>query len=122
YDKLIDMPVSPQAQQLHPHLEKTWRARLILIPEPKGEIKGFITSMECPVTYPLKEILNVYWERWETETGYSELKQRQLNNTAILRSQTRTGIYQELWGILIAYNLVRLEMSRMAKDYGVAPL
>ncbi|MDE9496088.1 IS4 family transposase [Xenorhabdus bovienii] len=122
YDKLIDMPVSPQAQQLHPHLEKTWRARLILIPEPKGEIKGFITSMECPVTYPLKEILNVYWERWETETGYSELKQRQLNNTAILRSQTRTGIYQELWGILIAYNLVRLEMSRMAKDYGVEPL
>ncbi|WFQ80308.1 IS4 family transposase [Xenorhabdus sp. SF857] len=122
YDKLIDMPVSPQARQLHPHLEKTWRARLVLIPEPKGEIKGFITSMECPVTYPLKEILTVYWERWETEEGYGELKQRQLNNTALLRSQTRAGIYQELWGILIAYNLVRLEMSRMAKDYRVEPL
>ncbi|CDH34721.1 hypothetical protein XBI1_440001 [Xenorhabdus bovienii str. Intermedium] len=38
--------------------------------------------MECPVTYPLKEILTVYWERWEIEEGYGELKQRQLNNTA----------------------------------------
>ncbi|RKE93332.1 IS4 family transposase [Xenorhabdus ehlersii] len=122
YDKLIEMPVSPQAQQAHPHLGKTWRARLILIPDPKGEIKGFITSMECPVTYPLNAILGVYWERWEIETGYGELKQRLLNNTAILRSQTRAGIYQELWGILIAYNVVRLEMSRMAKVYRVEPL
>ncbi|WP_208638576.1 hypothetical protein [Xenorhabdus ehlersii] len=56
------------------------------------------------------------------ETGYGELKQRLLNNTAILRSQTRAGIYQELWGILIAYNVVRLEMSRMAKVYRVEPL
>ncbi|CDH30959.1 hypothetical protein XBI1_1200001 [Xenorhabdus bovienii str. Intermedium] len=78
--------------------------------------------MECPVTYPLKEILTVYWELWEIEEGYGELKQRQLNNTALLRSQTRSGIYQELWGILIAYNLVRLEMSRMAKAYRVEPL
>ncbi|PHM69735.1 IS4 family transposase [Xenorhabdus kozodoii] len=122
YDKFIEMPVSPQARKMYPHLEKTWRARLILIPEPNGEIKGFITSMECPVTYPLKEILSVYWERWETEEGYGELKQRQLNNIALLRSQTRVGIYQELWGILIAYNLVRLEMSRMAKAYRVEPL
>ncbi|WP_052189661.1 MULTISPECIES: hypothetical protein [Xenorhabdus] len=37
-------------RKMHPHLEKTWRARLILIPEPNGEIKGFITSLECPVT------------------------------------------------------------------------
>ncbi|WP_052189663.1 MULTISPECIES: hypothetical protein [Xenorhabdus] len=55
----------------------------------------------------------MYWERWETGEGYGELKQRQLNNTALLRSQTRAGIYQELWGILIVYNLVRLEASAL---------
>lgn len=122
YDKLIKMPVSPQAQKEYPHLEKTWQARLVLIPEPKGEIKGFITSMECPQTYPLKDILEVYWERWEIEQGYGELKQSQLNNTAVLRSQKRDGIYQELWGIFISYNLVRLEMKRMAEQHGVEPL
>ncbi|MGR2845427.1 Mobile element protein, partial [Vibrio vulnificus] len=48
HDHLIDMPVSPQAQKLAPYLGKKWRARLILIPTPKGEIKGFITSCLCP--------------------------------------------------------------------------
>ena len=30
-------------------------------------------------------------------------------------------MHQELWGIAIAYNLVRLEMERAAKELGVAP-
>ena len=122
YDKLISMPVSPQAQSEYPHLGNTWQARLVLIPEPKGEIRGFITSMECPVTYPLNEILNVYWERWEIEQSYGELKQVQLDSQLVLRSQKREGVYQELWGILISYNLVRLEMKRMAEQHKVAPL
>ncbi|WNJ95695.1 IS4 family transposase [Vibrio ruber] len=122
YDKLIKMPVSPQAQKEYPHLGQNWQARLVLIPEPKGEIKGFITSMECPETYPLNEIVKVYWERWEIEQSYGELKQNQLDNTTVLRSQKAEGIYQELWGVFISYNLVRLEMKRMAEYYGVEPL
>ncbi|WP_188923352.1 IS4 family transposase, partial [Shewanella saliphila] len=101
HDKLIKMPVSPDAKRKYPHLGDSWQARLVLIPEPKGEIKGFITSLECPMTYPLKDIVNVYWERWEIEQSYGELKQGQLNNQAVLRSQKVEGIYQELWGILI---------------------
>lgn len=122
HDKLVKMPVSPDAQRKYPHLGDSWQARLVLIPEPKGEIKGFITSLECPMTYPLKDIIGVYWERWEIEQGYGELKQGQLNNQAVLRSQKIEGVYQELWGILISYNLVRLEMKRMAETHGVEPL
>lgn len=40
----------------------------------------------------------------------------------MLRSQTVAGIYQELWGILIAYNLVRVEISQIAKEAEVSPL
>ncbi|MBD1560068.1 transposase, partial [Vibrio sp. S9_S30] len=79
-------------------------------------------SLECPEKYPIKDIVEVYWERWEIEQGYGELKQRQLNNQAILRSQKVEGVYQELWGILISYNLVRLEMKRMAEQHAVEPL
>ncbi|MBD1560082.1 Mobile element protein, partial [Vibrio sp. S9_S30] len=82
---LVRMPVSPDAQRKSPYLGKYWQARLVLLPEPKGEIKGFITSLECPEKYPIKDIVEVYWERWEIEQGYGELKQRQLNNQAILR-------------------------------------
>lgn len=122
YDKLIDMPVSPQAQKEYPYLGKTWQARLVLISRLTGEIKGSITSMICPIQYPLKDILNVYWQRWEIEQSDGELKQSQLNNQPLLRSQKREGVYQELWGILISYNLVRLEMKRMAEQRQVEPL
>ena len=122
HDHLIDMPVSPQAQKLAPYLGKTWRARLILIPTPKGEIKGFITSCLCPERYPFDTLVKVYWERWEIERSYGELKQYQLQNKPVLRSKKKVGVYQELWGILISYNIVRLEMAEMAKQHEVKPL
>ena len=67
-------------------------------------------------------MLKVYWDRWEIEQGYGELKRGQLDDSELLRSQKKDGVYQELWGILIAYNLVRLEMLRMAVEYKVHPL
>jgi len=38
-----------------------------------------------------------------------------------LRSQSPERVRQEIWGILIAYNLIRLEMERIADEAGVAP-
>lgn len=122
YDYLIDMPVSPQAQKQAHVLGDAWRARLILIPSPKGEIKGFITSCLCREQYPFEELIKVYWDRWEIERGYGELKQYQLQNKPTLRSKKKDGVYQELWGILTSYNIVRLEMAEMAKQHDVEPL
>ncbi|WP_232314348.1 transposase [Grimontia marina] len=121
YDYLVKLPVSPQAQQQAPYLGKSWTARLVLIPSPKGEIKGFITSCLCPRRYALKELVEVYWQRWEIGQGYGELKQYQLANKPILRSLKSESIYQELWGILTSYNIVRLEMAAMAKEHNVEP-
>ena len=38
-----------------------------------------------------------------------------------IRSRTPQGVRQELWGIAIAYNLIRLEMERAADEAGVPP-
>jgi hypothetical protein len=38
-----------------------------------------------------------------------------------LRSTTPARIEQEIWGLLIAYNLVRLEIERIADEADVAP-
>lgn len=122
HDGLIEMPVSPQAQATYPHLPATWQARLVTYAEPKGEIKGFLTSLTDPQRYPATELLRVYWQRWEIEQGYGELKRRQLNNEMLLRSQTKAGVTQELWGILLAYNIIRLEISRIADEAQVAPV
>ena len=60
--------------------------------ESKGQIKGFITLLIDTELYPKDGLLHVYWERWEIENGYDEIKCQQLENSIILRSQTVTNI------------------------------
>lgn len=122
HDCLVEMPISPQSRAQYPHLPATWRARMLRFANPKGEITGFLTSLTDLQRYPAADLLGIYWERWEIEQGYGELKRRQLRSELLLRSQKPEGIRQELWGILLAYNLVRLEISRIAEEAGIAPL
>ncbi|WP_157939035.1 transposase, partial [Vibrio splendidus] len=91
----------------------------VLYQEPKGEIKGFITSLTDPSRYSLESLLRIYWQRWEIEEGYGEIKQTQLQSHVTLRSRFSAGVKQELWGVLLAYNLVRLEMVKIASEAGV---
>jgi len=58
---------------------------------------------------------------WELELGYGEIKTDMLDRLESIRCRTIAGVEQELWGILLAYNLIRLEMERTANDFGVEP-
>jgi len=44
-----------------------------------------------------------------------------LDREETIRSRKVKGVEQELWGILLAYNLVRLQMERIADEVGVLP-
>jgi len=44
-----------------------------------------------------------------------------LERKEAIRSKTPRGVAQELWAVAIAYNLVRLEMERVAAEAGVPP-
>ena len=67
------------------------------------------------------DLAECYRRRWEIETSYRELKQSMLGTALTLRSQQPSGIEQEVWGALIAYNLVRLEMAKAAIQAKVEP-
>lgn len=121
FDEIIEMPISPQARAQYPHLGATWTARKVMYRQPSGEIKGFLTSLVDPVKYPEQELLRVYWQRWEIEEGYGEIKQRQLQRESVLRSRFPDGINQEIWGILLSYNIVRMEMAKIAEEACVEP-
>ncbi|MEZ9925310.1 transposase, partial [Vibrio breoganii] len=54
--------------------------------------------------------------RWEIELGYREMKQYMLHNNLTLRSKKPELITQELWGMLLAYNLLKFLMCQMAYD------
>lgn len=120
HDQLIELTVSDEARQNDPSLPRSWRARAITYRTERGQ-HTLLTSLLDPSVYPAQEIVNLYRERWEIELTYDEVKTSVLAGRIALRSRTVDGVYQEAWGLLLAYNLVRREMFEIALEAGVPP-
>jgi len=120
-DELVEMPVSATARAQDPTLPKTWVARRVRYQRPGFAEQFLLTSLRDPKRFPVGEIAGLYHERWELELGYDELKTELLEREEVIRSKKPDGVRQELWGILLAYNLVRLEMASIAKEENIEP-
>jgi hypothetical protein len=120
-DDLVEIVLSADTRRRHPEIPAVWQARAI-----KYQRRGFrpavlLTSLLDAERYPAAEIVALYHERWELELGFDEIKTHMLEREETIRSRTPTGVRQELWGVGLAYNLVRLEMERVADEAGVEP-
>jgi len=102
-------------------LPSTWTLRAIHYKKRGFPRATLLTSLLDPEQYPADELIALYHERWETEIGYDEVKTHLLDRQESIRSKTPEGVRQELWGIALAYNLVRVEMERVAAEAGVPP-
>lgn len=120
-DALVELAVSREARRADPTLPRTFRARALTYQRAGHVPQMLLTSLLDPARYPAAEVVALYHERWELELGYDELKTEVLDGAETLRSQSPAAVTQELWGVLLAYNLVRLEMARAAIMAGVAP-
>jgi hypothetical protein len=69
-----------------------------------------ITTLTDHRTFPALDLVTLYHQRWEIETCYLELKSTTLGGR-VLRARTPTGISQEVWALLAAYQTVRLAMA-----------
>lgn len=121
-DELVELSISSTARKKDLELPKKMVVRAI-----RYQIKGYqpqtlLTSMLDPKQYPALEIAGLYHERWELELGYDEIKTHMLERQEALRSKKAEGVRQEIWGILLAYNLVRKEMLDVANAAGVDPV
>jgi hypothetical protein len=121
YDGLVEMDVSSQARAKNPTLPKTWMARAITYRRKGFRSQTLLTSLLDPQLYLASEIVDLYHERWELELGYDEIKTELLDREETLRSKSPNAVTQEIWGILLAYNLVRLEMEQVAAEQNVEP-
>jgi IS4 transposase len=113
HDELIELITSPQARKKWPQLPPTLTARL-LTKTIKGKPVRVLTSMLDNKRFAADDIVDLYSHRWEIELGYREMKQYLLQNRLTLRSKTPELVRQELWGVLLAYNLIRFQMAQMA--------
>ena len=60
--------------------------------------------------YPAAELIQLYHQRWEIETAYLELKSSILGGR-VLRARTPTGTEQEVYALLVTYQLLRTAMA-----------
>lgn len=78
--------------------------------------------MTEPLQYPVENIADLYAHRWKIELGFREVKQYILRNLLALRSKKPEMVKQELWGVLLSYNLIRFQIAKMAHSLkGVMP-
>ena len=119
HDKLLRMSVSPQARKRNPELPEKWEVRAVTY-EINGTQKTVYTSLPY-AHYSTEKVATLYHERWEIELGFRDIKSSMHNNAMTLRSKKVDLIHQEVWGILLAYNIVRREASQAAVAYNKAP-
>ncbi|MGV2528042.1 UNVERIFIED_CONTAM: transposase, partial [Bacillus thuringiensis] len=119
-DVSLRMKVSPQARKKDPGLPLTWEVRAITR-ELDGKPRTLFTSLMDPARYKAEEVFALYHERWEIELAYGEMKTDMLGQAMTLRSQQPDGVKQELWATLLMYNLIRLEITRIADEAKVQP-
>ncbi len=121
HDDLVRIIINRSLRKKHPALPDCIYARAI-----GYHCRGFrpqilLTSLLDPEAYPANEIIELYHERWELELGFDEVKTHALERLETLRSKTPQRVLQELWGLGIAYNLVRLEMLQVANQLNLPP-
>ena len=121
-DHLVDLTPSRGTRAAHPTLPATLRVRAVRVHHRGFRPYLLFTSLLDPVRYPAAELAALYHERWELELTFDEVKTHTLERAEALRSQAPTRVEQEVWGLLLAYNLLRLVMSRAAPRADVPPL
>ena len=120
-DELVEIPFSPTARRENPELPETFLARAIRYHRKGFRPRVLLTSLLDPKVFPACEIAELYHERWELEVGYDEIKTHALERLESLRSESPDRIRQEVWGLVVAYNLVRREMELAALEWGLPP-
>jgi hypothetical protein len=120
-DQIVEIEISRQTRRAHPELPDTLQLRAIRYRRKGFRPQTLLTSLLDPTTYPAAEIAQLYHERWELELGFDEIKTHALEREEALRSRAPERVRQEVWGLAIAFNLVRLHMQEVAQRAGLVP-
>ena len=120
-DWLVKRKLSSHARKQSPSLPKEWYFRVIRY-QFDGFPERFLATSLPKNQHDAAKIIELYHQRWEIELGYREIKCTMLRKAIALRSKKITLVYQELYGLLLAYNLIRYEMALAVKEAKVSPL
>lgn len=78
-----------------------------------------VTTLLDAQAFPKDELTNLYRARWQAELHLRSLKP--ILQMDILRGQTPEMVRKEIWGHLLAYNLIRTVMACAAEAQDLSP-
>lgn len=116
---LVDMLPSQAATKAG--LVEPIRGRVVSYEHAGHDAVLMFTSLTDWERHPATELIALYHERWEVELSYDEVKTHMLERKECLRSLKPEGVEQEIWGLLLTYNLIRREMAFAADEHKVEP-
>ena len=108
-DALVRLTTTSQSRRKFDDLPQEITARLTSY-QLNGKTYRVLSSLTDTLRYPYDEITELYPQRWEIELGFREMKQGMHQSKYTLRSKKPDMVRQELWGLLLAYNLIRIAM------------
>jgi len=114
-DAIVTLTTTPQSRRKFDDLPEQLTARLTSY-QLKGKTYRVLSSLIDTLRYPYDAITELYPQRWEIELGFREMKQGMHQSKYTLRSKKPDMVRQELWGLLLAYNLIRIAMIEAAED------
>ncbi len=126
-DAIVEVAIPSYYRRKRPDMPETWILREITYrPEGGDEDIRLLTTLVDPEECEKPEIADLYHERWEEEGILDEVKTHQcdcatVNRPVVFRSKTPGRVEQELFGILLAYNLVRKIMCAAAETVDLPP-
>ena len=119
-DAIVRVRLPRYLRHARPDLPREWILRRITY-RPAAATEDFVllTTLLLAEEIPAYELSGLYPERWEEETGYDELKTHLCDTTTItrptsIRSRRPERVEQEVYGLLIAYNAMRITMALAA--------
>ena len=84
-----------------------------------------ITNLFDAAMHPARSLIRLYHERWEHELVYDEQKThhdpRRASKPAQVRSQTPSGVVQEMYALSLGHFVVRALMHEAAQSTGDDP-
>lgn len=116
-DQIVRLPIGPRRKN------QQWMTLRAI----RFERNGFrpmllLTSLMDEQAFPAEEIVARYWDRWECETAFDEIKTHLLGRHVQIRSCSPLLVRQEVDGLLIAHNLIRMHMESAARAANLSPL
>jgi len=118
-DEIVAVSLSHAFRVRCPDAPRTLRLRALSYQRAGFRPQILLTSLLDPRGFPRTEIAALYHQRWEIELGFDETKTHTLERQETRRSQSPERVAQEIWGLAIAYNLVRYEMYQVAAGRGL---